>query len=280
MTRLLVPLLLGLALAGCTSSTPPSSSPSRTPSSATDAATPTPSAAPKPPPAPRSGACYRMSYDAALAPTTHRPPAPCRRPHTSETYATGALDTVVGGRLLTVDSRHVQDMLARTCPDRLAEFVGGTLEQRRLSVLRSVWFTPTVKQSEAGANWFRCDVVAVARDDRLQPVTGSLRGVLTTEAGRERYGVCGTAEPGTKGFQRVICSAAHSWRAIRTVPLPASDYPGQAAARRAGQDPCRAAAKARAADPLDFRWGYEWPDAEQWRAGRRFGLCWVPDRGA
>ena len=28
-------------------------------------------------------------------------------------------------------------------------------------MLRTVWFTPSVEESDAGANWYRCDVVAL-----------------------------------------------------------------------------------------------------------------------
>ena len=38
-------------------------------------------------------------------------------------------------------------------------------------------------------------------------------------------------------------------------------------------------ARAVAPDPLDFRWGYEWPTLEQWRAGKRYGVCWAPESG-
>ena len=30
-------------------------------------------------------------------------------------------------------------------------------------------------------------------------------------------------------------------------------------------------------DPLSFRFGWEWPTREQWRAGQRHGYCWAPD---
>ena len=163
-----------------------------------------------------------------------------------------------------------------TCPRLLPEHVGGNEEQRRLSMLRSVWFTPTLQQSDSGADWFRCDVVALARANELLELTGSLSGVLATEEGRDRFGMCGTAEPGTEGFERVACSLSHSWRALRTVGLPGPDYPGASAAQPAGEEPCSAAARASAPNPLDFQWGYEFPTAEQWASGQTYGICWAP----
>ena len=108
-----------------------------------------------------------------------------------------------------------------------------------------------------------------------------MKGVLGTEAGRERYGMCGTAEPGAPDFARVLCSTEHTWRAVQVVDLApgrgTAAYPGEDAARARGQEPCEAAGRRAAEDPLDFTWGYEWPDAQQWAAGQRHGLCWVPD---
>jgi hypothetical protein len=267
-------LSTGLVLAACTNAGPGGDQPSGSPTTRPVDSSP---AEPTPPaPAPRVGDCHRLSYDGAVAPTARNRTVACDQPHTAETYRVGRLDTVVDGRLLAVDSDEVQAQVATTCPDRLAEFVGGTEEQRRLSMLRAVWFTPTLEQSDAGADWFRCDAVALAEDSRLLELEGTLGGALDTEAGRQRFGVCGTAEPGTAGFRRVACAEPHTWRALRTVSLPGPDYPGEEAAARAGETPCRDAANAQAPDPLDFQWGYEWPTAEQWAAGQTWGVCWVP----
>jgi len=251
--------------------------PGQTPSSS---ATPSAEASPTPadlPPAPREGACHRLTYAEAVAPTASLRDVPCDQEHTAVTFAVGELDTAVGGHLVTVDSERVRDQVTRACPDLFERHVGGTPEQRRLSVLRPVGFTPTVEQSDRGATWFRCDAVAVAQETTLGPLGPGLAGVLDTEAGRTRYGLCATAGPGTEGFRTVICSAEHSWRAVRTVLFAGDSYPGTATVREAGTQPCRAAGRAASGDALDFQWGYEWPTAERWRAGRTYGICWVPD---
>jgi hypothetical protein len=274
MRRLLPSLLLVTALTACTGGgDEPSAEP--TPSAST-------SSAPAPPtatavPLPEDRACYDLDYDQAVAPTADADPVDCHADHTSMTFSVGRLDTVVDGHLLAVDSDHVQAQVAKTCPSRLAGFVGGTVEARRLSMLRAVWFTPTVEESDAGASWYRCDVIALARDGKLAPLTGMLAGVLDKPEGQERYGMCGTAEPGTPDFARVVCSDHHSWRAIATVPFRAGTYPGLEKVRAAGDTPCQDAAREVADDTLSFQWGYEWPTAEQWAAGQTYGLCWAPD---
>jgi hypothetical protein len=228
-------------------------------------------------PRPKEGACYRLSFDAALAYTSDAAPKDCRREHTSVTFAVGELDTVVGGHLVAVDSQRVKEQVADTCPRLLGDYVGGSLTQQRLSMLRAVWFTPTVEESDAGADWYRCDVIAVAGGEKLATLDGDLRGELSTEDGRARWGMCSTAAPGSGDFERVLCSGPHSWRAVGVVTFETDEYPGVGAAEARGQEQCENAGNANADDPLDFQWGYEWPTEAQWNAGTTYGLCWVPD---
>lgn len=270
-------LALVAGLAGCTGDGGNAPSPAASSSSSgTPAASATPTPAAAPPAAPRERACYSLAFDAAVAPTNTSRPVPCARAHTAMTYAVGELDALVDGHLLAVDSRRVRAQVAATCPDRFAAFVGGSEDDRRLSMLRPVWFTPTVEDSDAGASWYRCDVVAVAGQDRLAPLTGRLAGILGRADGRDRYAMCGTAEPGTPGFERVVCSAKHSWKAVSVVTLPEGRYPGEAKARSAGDDPCSAAGSDAADGALDYTWGYEWPTRKQWVGGQHYGICWVP----
>lgn len=265
------PARLGAALAalllfaaGCTSGGDrPDAAPARTPP---------PRATPAP--VPQDRACHRLTYAQALAPATADVPTPCRATHTSQTYAVGRLSTEVDGHLVAVDSRRVQRQVSRVCPQQLAAFLGGSSERLRLSMLRPVWFTPTVAASDQGADWFRCDVIAVAGERQLAPLTGSLQRALAGPS--DAYGMCGTAQPGTKGFRRVLCREQHSWRALRTIDLAGRAYPGEAAAKAAGQEPCQEAGQGVAKDALDYQWGYEWPTAAQWAAGQTYGICWAP----
>jgi hypothetical protein len=235
-----------------------------------------PTAAP-PPPRPKRLECRRLSFDEALAPTDSDKIVSCKAPHTGQTYAVGQLRTLVDGHLVAVDSTRVQEQVAKVCPRKLAEFLGTTDDVLRLSLLRAVWFTPSLEQSDAGANWFRCDVVAVGGDDRLARIRGTLEQVMADPAGVDAYGICGTAAPDDAAFERVLCREDHTWRAIRVVDLPGQAYPGEKRARAAGQAPCEDAGREVAEDALDYEWGYEWPTADQWAAGQTYGRCWAPD---
>jgi len=278
MTRLAAPFVVAVMLAGllagCTGSDDPAEPTSPSGSASSPTATPTPAQAV---PRPEQGACYRLTYDEAVAPTTSRKPRGCDREHTATTFQVGTIDALTDGHLLAVDSRQVQDGVAAECPRRFEDFVGGTLEERRLSMLRAVWFTPTVRQSDRGADWYRCDLIALARNETLAPLTNKLRGVLGTSEGNTRYGMCGTAEPDAADFERVICSGPHSWRAISTFTFDGEKYPGEQKVQDAGESACEEAGRGAAEDALNFQWGYEWPTKKQWDDGQTYGLCWAPD---
>lgn len=274
MTRLVGLLVVAaLVVGGCSGDDDPDPTPSP---SASPTPTPPPTAAPAPP-RPKTLQCRRLDFDAALAPTDSKQVVGCRTLHTAQTYAVGQLRTVVDGHLVAVDSARVQQQVARVCPRKLAAFLGTTDDALRLTMLRAVWFTPSVEESDAGANWYRCDALAVAGDDRLAKVRGSFEGVLKDDDGLDTYGMCGTSAPDDASFQRVLCREDHSWRAISTVELDGKAYPGVKKVRAAGQTPCEDAGREVAADALDYEWGYEWPTADQWAAGQTYGRCWAPE---
>ena len=260
---------VAVLLGSCTSETEPEEPEPTAPSS--------PPTAKEPPAPPEDGACYALSFRKALAPTSKADPVPCEQEHTSETYDVGRLDLLLDGHLLAVDSDRAQAQVAEACPAALTGFLGGDLADLRLSMVRPVWFTPTIKQSDRGADWYRCDAVVVAGEETLAELAGSLRGVLGREEGRDAYAMCATAAPDAEGFERVRCSDDHSWRAISVVPFEPGDYPGEEAVQEQGQGPCEDAGLEVAADPLDYEWGYEWPTEEQWDSGMTFGRCWAPD---
>lgn len=266
-------ITLAIALTACSGGDEPDAAPTPTP-------TPTATATPTPPPAavparvPPDDACYDLSFRQAVSPTNGEDAVACRRAHTSQTYEVGQVDNVVGGHLLAIDSARVQSEVATTCPSTLGDLVGGSLEDQRLSMLRSVWFTPSLEQADKGAAWYRCDVVALAGAEDLVEVTGSLDGILDTTEGRDRFGMCGTASPSARGFERVPCSADHSWRAFSVIALDEGDYPGAAQVDTRGNE-CEDAAAGVVDDPLDYEWAYEGPDRAEWRTGQTFIRCWA-----
>lgn len=284
MIRVVASSLLAISvLTGCLAEggTPPAErgqTPSVSASSSTaTTSTPSASATQESVPRPAARACYRLTFNQALSPITRVSASPCDRPHTARTLYVGSVGDLVEGRVGSIDSARVQRAVAQECPRRFAAFLGGPEQARRLSMFRPVWFTPTLGEAEQGQDWYRCDLIALAGEGELLPLEGKLEGLLGGNRWKPTYGLCATASPGTPSFRRVACGRKHSWRALATVPFTARAYPGEAVVRSRGDDSCPEAARAVAADPLDFQWGFEWPTAEQWGDGVRWGVCWAPE---
>lgn len=274
MRRLLAAATAVLALSGCTSSAPadepvPSSTPSPTAST-------TPEPPPDPGPTPEVGECHSLTFRQAVAVVGRTAPVACGRRHTAQTYFVGRLRlTTPAGRSRSVDSEAAQRQARTTCTARLPRHLGVAPRDLRLTMVRAVWFTPSPARAEAGADWFRCDVVAVARPRELLPLPRRTKGWGEAPV----LEMCATAAPGTQAFRRVSCGARHTWRATSTVDLTGRRLPRPAAVAARMDLTCRADARAAATDPLDFTWSQEAPTREQWDAGQRYGICWVPVTG-
>ena len=146
-------------------------------------------------------------------------------------------------------------------------------------MLRAVWFTPTVAQSDRGADWFRCDVIALAGNETLAPLTGKLaRRTRRRREGARAYGMCGTAEPGRRRLRARHLLRPALLASDLDVHLRRREVPGRAEGRRTpARAACEEAGRGVAEDALSFQWGYEWPTEKQWDAGQTYGLCWAPD---
>lgn len=260
-----------LLLTGCTA-TPDDRS--DTPS-ASASPTPEPAATvpPDPGPRPRIGECHALSFGQAIAVVGRTAPVPCGRRHTAQTYFVGRLDLeTAAGHTRRVDSRAAQRQARTSCTSRLSRHLGLAPGELRLKMAQAVWFTPSPKRAEAGADWFRCDVVVVASPRRLLQLPRRTRGWGDAPV----LGMCATAEPGTRTFRRVTCGAKHAWQAVSTVDLPGARLPAPGVVADQMESTCREVARSRADDPLDFSWSQESPTREQWDAGQRYGICWVP----
>lgn len=261
---------LVLALTACTTA------PTEPVSDTRPSASPTPPTPPPPPdpgPRPRVGECHNLSFGQAVDVVGRTEPVTCKRTHTAQTYFVGRLELETkAGHVRRVDSRAAQEQARSTCSARLPTHLGRTPLELRLTMARSVWFTPPPKRAEAGADWFRCDVVVVAGPRRLLTLPRTTEGLGDAPA----VAMCATSAPGTKAFRRVGCAAQHAWKAVSSVDIPGRKLPSNTAVSDRMEGPCGDAARANAADPLDFTWSQESPTQEQWDAGQRYGICWVP----
>ncbi|WP_148045038.1 septum formation family protein [Nocardioides marmorisolisilvae] len=245
---------------------------SAAPNGATGATTA--AAAPK---APRVGSCYQLDVRSALKATSSRPAVSCSHRHTAVTVAVGTVQPVVDGHLLALDSTLVQRQIADRCRRAVDAHVGGSLRDQRLSRIQAVWFNPTTAQADRGALWYRCDLVISSGPRTFAALPRKTHGMLRAQGAMSRWGTCGTASPAAKHFQRVLCSARHTWRARAATTLPAGTAYLSTKAGRTADARCRAVAAKLSPKSSKLRWAFEWPTRDQWQSGQRYGLCWTPD---
>ncbi len=262
-------------MTGCTSSAEPAAEPAAEPSASSPAPVEAEAAVapPDPGPRPKVGECHALSFRQALAVVGRTEPVACAKKHTAQTYFVGRLRLETpAGTTRRVDSDAAQRQARTTCLSRLPGHLGVTPPELRLTMAQAVWFTPGPQRAEAGADWFRCDVVAVASPRQLLQLPARTRGWGTAPV----VAMCATAAPGTPAFRRVACGARHTWQAVSTVEIPGTTLPAPGAIADRMEAPCGEVARALADDPLDFTWTQESPTREQWAAGQRYGICWVP----
>jgi hypothetical protein len=260
-------LLLAAGLAACSDSAKPAVQPTKDDPSSLDSI----EAA-----RPRVGDCHAMTLQQVTETSAEDTSTDCLHRPTTITVAVG--DLRVKGRKVAAGSPAAQDLMRRTCEPKAAAWLGAGPGELRTSRLTAVWFVPAPEQVQAGATWFRCDVIGFDRGDHLFPLPppNELKGALKGDGGA-RYALCGTAKPGAKGFQRVTCSLKHSWRAISAIELAGPKaYPGVAAVRAGGTDRCSKQARDASGGAMKYDYGWEWPTKQQWAAGQHYGYCWAP----
>ena len=242
-----------------------------------DEPAPEPSASSTAPERPRVGDCHALTQRDVLGSADTQPAVECTDQHTSETVHVGTFAPAAAGKPLALTSDAANRVAAQRCRARAASYLGTDPDRLWLTRVEVFWFVPTADEVDAGADWLRCDVVVLEREERLMPLPRTMKGALSQPDGLERFGLCGTARPGAKDFVRVVCSEPHSWQAISTIGVGGGKrYPGTEAVRDAGEEACQDEARAAQGNALQYDYGWEWPTESQWEAGQRHGYCWTP----
>lgn len=193
-------------------------------------ATSAPSQATVPPPPP-VGACYSYAWAGYLAEANSSPRVACSSTHTAKTIATGALPA--GTTLDTIHSATVGTKIAQKCVPALKNAVGSGWWKYEQTAFNISVFRPTNAQWNAGARWFRCDVVL--------PGAGRLFALPTTNP------LVGSAPLSTRtraclssDLALVSCKEVHAYRAVGTFAVASTTYPTETGWRGAAIRRCPA----------------------------------------
>jgi hypothetical protein len=221
---------------------------------------------------PDVGECRALAADAVEQPDDDSPSVPCGGRHTAETFAVGEFT----GRLAeaAVDDERLSEQVLDRCERRFRRYVGADASLALRTVLTWAWFRPSPDAWDAGARWYRCDLLASDAEGLLE-LRGRARDVLLGRPA-DRWLLCAVGER-VSDAPRVSCDQPHSWRAVTTVVLGGADarWPGVRRAELRTRDFCSDSVGAWLGYPVDYTYGYTWLGPAEWQAGNRRSVCWA-----
>src|SRR5262245_2821861 len=224
--------------------------------------------------APDVGACRLLDPDDLSAPSNDTPTVSCDRPHTAQTYAVETLPHQFDHA--SYDDQQVAAFAYRICSREFIDFTGADESLAMRTILSWAWFRPSTGAWDAGARWYRCDVVGGGDQSRWYvDLPHTAQGLLLGRP-KDEWLVCAQGAT-VSGSVKVPCSEKHNWRAVTTIVLGdgTTSYPGDDAVRARTKDFCSKSVGAWLDYPVDYDFGYSWFHRAEWDAGNRRSVCWA-----
>lgn len=234
-------------------------------------------------PVPVAPACYALDSADPTAVATWPPPVDCAVPHTVETALVGQFTgedaertspPPIGG---PGQRRAFQD-----CSGAVRDYLGGEWRAVRLEL---ILITPSALHWDAGARWFRCDLVEYTdiENPAIKARTASLKGVLAGQSdlplGCQQ--ITESADKKTVQIAAAACTAPHNGEFAGLWEHPDGPYPEEPARNAAAGDGCRAVIAAFAGIPNDdnFKYRTGWVTSPfgraAWERGNRAVRCFI-----
>jgi hypothetical protein len=181
-------------------------------------------------PVPRTGACYDVPDGAPKGTVQWPEPVDCAAAHTVETVHIGTFE---GGDPASVPGQGSPERRSAytDCAGKAKEFLGDDWRTGRLDL---VLVLPIQPHWQAGARWYRCDLVEYQDVDDFKVVqrSGSLRDGLTgaRPVGLGCVAVTETAQKRVDRLAPTPCETPHNGEFAAVVDLPEGAYPTDPAA--------------------------------------------------
>ena len=223
---------------------------------------------------PAAGVCRMLDADAVSQPSNDDAVVSCADPHDSETFAVGALPSTFAHA--AYDDPAIDTWAYATCAEAFPHYLGTDQSTAMRSLLTWIWFRPSKSAWDAGARWYRCDVLGGSATQRQYvdlPTTteGLLRGRSV-----DAWMACVKGRTIATGTT-VPCSMPHDWRAATTIKLGETEdaYPGDAVAKAKTKSYCSESIDAWLGYPSSYGYAYTWFGEQEWKAGNRRSVCWA-----
>lgn len=224
---------------------------------------------------PELGACRVLSPDDIAKPDNSTAVVDCAEEHTAETFAVGTFPERLAN-LDDIDAPQLGGYIYDTCSAKFQKFLGGDESTVMRSLLTWAWFRPSEDAWDAGARWYRCDVVSGSeQSEELRVLPASAKGVLSPPPD-DAWMSCANGET-VAGSEKVACSEPHEWRAVTTIKVGRDDdtYPGDRLVEVRTRDFCSDSVGAWMNYPVDYEFGYTYFRQAEWKAGNRRSICWA-----
>lgn len=224
---------------------------------------------------PALGACRVLTPASVAAPADDSEVVDCAEEHTAETYAVGPLPDRLSQS--SYDDPALGAFAFRTCSKAFMRFLGADESLVLRTLLSWAWFRPSEEAWDAGARWYRCDVVGGDEDARdFVALPETAKGLMSTGVGEDRWMQCIDADA-VPGSPRIPCSEPHTWRAVTTIKVgaPGDPYPGDRLVEVTSRDYCSESVSAWLGYPLKYTFAYTWFHEAEWKTGNRRSICWA-----
>ena len=223
---------------------------------------------------PENGACRMLTPEDIQQTSDDTAPVDCPKKHTAQTFAVGEFPDDVAGA--DIDDPALGAHVFTECEKKFRRFLGGDESLVMRTTVTWAWFRPSPEAWEAGARWWRCDVVGGGEESTsLVTLPETAEGILLGEPD-DRWLVC-VKGPTVADSVKIPCSEDHDWRAVTTIVLGDEDdkYPGDRVVAVRTRDFCSDSVGAWMNYPVDYDYGFTWFHEAEWEAGNRRSICWA-----
>lgn len=223
---------------------------------------------------PTAKACRVLTPADSDHPSNNSPVVDCSGKHTAETFLIESLPADVAGS--GYDTDEVGAYVYSQCEPAFGKFVGADESLVMRTVLNWSWFLPSQEAWDAGARWFRCDLIGGGPDSQSYESLPETGKNLLLGKPDDRWMVCGRGET-VDSSVKVPCSDKHDWRAVTTIKLgqPGDAYPGDRVTQARTREFCSDSVGAWLEYPVTYDFGYTWFHEAEWKVGNRRSVCWA-----